>query len=1241
MSSAGYLHSARSRVARLPEREGFVVLDAETAAAAATEAHALRVALSTIRLARRLGVAPTRAFDPELLPYADDHDNTVFDAPLTSALLGSRVRFMRGWKQYQSCVKGYNGLGLIAELVLADLDAQTRWDAAAALAERRAFVASRRDATGAPVFGPGEVEALSAEALGAVDAQDLAVWRVCATRTIVCSTSSNMGISLHEILRAMQAAQVTVAGRTLPLLGLDEGRLIIWCPDEEADFMNPEKTAFLRAIEAESPPLTTLHTYINRRQRDPGALQDALTLGGYFFPTNPQSADELQNLLANALRTLAATRGVPETALMDVPEVRRMLTTLGCRIEAERVVVTRGVESGLYGLMAAYLLMLEETLPLDGVTAISTWNQASIGAALAGAVLADEALRDVERLPPGVRRLLAEVLPATARWLGRHRLGQTIATRIHGVFDIANLQSLAQLLGVTVEKHLSGRGIAYVGLGSSSYANGNRCFEILKRSQGRGGPFGGKATFHPTTHTVNPVAQALVLAEDLYRLWVRRHAAGATAAEIVAEARLRVRKPEPAGAAALSGYLLARLDGGSLSVAELAWSLRLSGFDAARFLWLCGYSPDAQGAGWFVQEASEEGELMEGLAEALLNCLELPIEELETLAAEERAHSRANYRRAPLDPPPFEALEPVVNLYLTGDNTAQPDEALLAALVAEFELRAQDLSRVVRDAPGVRATAPAIAAASAVPLPPTSLLDLPGFAREIFVRNATRTFLVDTLAAPARVLTYADVHDRAAALAGRFLAFGLGRGDRLAILLPNGATLACTYFACLMSGVVAVPVNPALSPREIGAVLGLSGAKRLLTVDALAGRLTEAPAPDVLPRFGPDEAPPEGAATAGAPFEPFAGASADDLFLILFTSGTTSLPKGVVHTIGSILGNAATFNAVMGFGAGLRMLHIWPMAYSSGILNTLISPFMAEGSVVLVPAFDARSALAFWLPVMAHAVTTLWLSPTMAAALNAIDRDPNGPDYARRAIQTVCCGTAPLAQATREQFEAKYGVPLMESFGLTETMILTGQSPRYNNRPRSVGPALPGVEITIGAFKEGDESDGEAALGGEILVSTPHLMQGYVDPKTGGVDWLPPGTFFPTGDIGRFDGEGNLFITGRKKDLIIRGGQTISPAAVREVLLGLPMVQDAVVVGVHSAFYGEEVGAALILRSGVDLEAVRGSILQACRERLHAGAVPGVMISVPKFPLGSTGKILGREVKVMLEAAVAQGRGRT
>ena len=174
--------------------------------------------------------------------------------------------------------------------------------------------------------------------------------------------------------------------------------------------------------------------------------------------------------------------------------------------------------------------------------------------------------------------------------LGERRLGLDVDTQIHGVFDLANLQSLGQLLGVVVERHLSGRGTAFVGLGSSSYSNGNRCYEILRDSFTQGGPFRGRDGFHPATHTLNPVAQALVYADDLRR--ASRHPRFAS---LASEARLtwlmqHARKPEPAGAAAMAGYLLTRLDAGTLSLAEVAATLRLSGFDASRFLEFAGFS---------------------------------------------------------------------------------------------------------------------------------------------------------------------------------------------------------------------------------------------------------------------------------------------------------------------------------------------------------------------------------------------------------------------------------------------------------------------------------------------------------------------------------------------------------------------------------------------------------------------------------------------------------------------------
>lgn len=653
----------------------------------------LDLATFTIRLARKLGVLPTVPYSPARLPYSDDNDNVVFDAPLATLVAGRRVQYLRGWKSYASCVKCYNALGLMGDHVLRELRRLQAASAESRRADVLAFARSRRRAetTGQtkPLFDDETLGRLTTSDLDGVDLEAVAIWKTFARRPIVCSTSSNMGISLHEALRFMQSTVVDVMGRRSTILNDDEGRLIIWCPDEQADFMNPEKTEHLRSLETEQPPLTVLHTYINRKQRDPGALRDALEAGGYFFPTNPQSTDEMQNLLANSLGDMAKQRRATTADLLADANVQYTLASLGCTVDGGHVVVRSGVDGGLYGLMAAYLLMLDETLPRHDARAVSTWNQASIGAALAAAILADQQLRRFDELPPTTREALATSCPGLTAALRTVHLGTDVATQIHGVFDLANLQSLGQLLGVVVERHLSGRGTAFVGLGSSSYSNGNRCYEILKDSFTTDGPFRGRDGFHPATHTLNPVAQALVYADDLRR--ASRHPRFES---LTSEARLawlmqHARKPEPAGAAAMAGYLLTRLDGGTLSLAEVAATLRLSGFDAARFLEFAGFNQNVQGTNWFLQEATEEGIFMEGLARITLQLLDLDVDELLALAARERAMSRERYQQTPIDPPAFEARNPMVTIYLTGDNTRQPRAKLVSAIYADY-LRHRD-----------------------------------------------------------------------------------------------------------------------------------------------------------------------------------------------------------------------------------------------------------------------------------------------------------------------------------------------------------------------------------------------------------------------------------------------------------------------------------------------------------------------------------------------------------------------
>ena len=246
-----YMRSRPVTPAGTGPRDGFVVL---SDAASPSAVEAFETALCTIRIGRRLGVLDTVARREGLLPYAKDHDNLVFDAPIASWIANLRIRYLRGWKDYESCVKGFNGLGLISDLVVRDLRRLCRLTPAERAVEVRRFLTSRKRIVKGqlqPLFTASEAAQLVANVSKEISDIDLAIWRVCADRTIVCSTSSNMGISLHQILRRMQGTKIAIGGKEVPLLNADEGQLIIWCPDKEADFMNPEKTAALCAIEAE------------------------------------------------------------------------------------------------------------------------------------------------------------------------------------------------------------------------------------------------------------------------------------------------------------------------------------------------------------------------------------------------------------------------------------------------------------------------------------------------------------------------------------------------------------------------------------------------------------------------------------------------------------------------------------------------------------------------------------------------------------------------------------------------------------------------------------------------------------------------------------------------------------------------------------------------------------------------------------------------------------------------------
>lgn len=617
---------------------------------------AAEIALTTLQMARRLGISTPSIEVRGAHPYSHQTDTLVFAAPILGELLQREVFFLRGWKQFQSCIKGFNALGLMAEQVVDWLQRFKELSKTERHAVIREFLVSH------------DLSAASENSEGVINEIDLASWHCFSRKPIVCSTSSNMGISLHEILRLLQNRKQSCRYGMYTILRPSEGKLVIWCPDERADFMNPEKARLLRSIESEQPELTRLRTYINRQQRDPGALADALEAGGYFFPTNPQSTAELQNLLFGALVGDAVDApDAVSSALLDKKALETLLS-LGCKVDFERstIAVQRGVEGGIHGLMLPYWIMLEEICALHPVSRLETWNQASIGAALGAAILAEKLVASLDSLASPIRDRFSEAFPNISKEIldGSNDLAER---EIIGVFDIANMQSLAQLLGVTTERHKAGRSTAFVGLGSSSYSNGNRCFEILDDSAQSGGPFAGRASFLPATHTLSPVAQALILGEDLARVARTNESNGKDEAFAYAD---HAKKAESAGAAALAGVLLKLLDNGNLTVFEIALCLRRLGFDSRRFLVLHLLSLNDDSEEAFIQSASEEGNFMGQFAKDLLTLLDWPIAALIRHAARQ-VDARKGMMRD----------QGALVIYLTGDNCDQPSSTLIDELV--------------------------------------------------------------------------------------------------------------------------------------------------------------------------------------------------------------------------------------------------------------------------------------------------------------------------------------------------------------------------------------------------------------------------------------------------------------------------------------------------------------------------------------------------------------------------------
>ncbi|GHO93211.1 long-chain-fatty-acid--CoA ligase [Reticulibacter mediterranei] len=489
-----------------------------------------------------------------------------------------------------------------------------------------------------------------------------------------------------------------------------------------------------------------------------------------------------------------------------------------------------------------------------------------------------------------------------------------------------------------------------------------------------------------------------------------------------------------------------------------------------------------------------------------------------------------------------------------------------------------------------------------------------------------------------RICTNIELAQEATQLAGGLRTLGIEKGDRVLVMLPNRPEVLIAYQAIARAGAVIIPVLPLLKPPEVYYIAANSGAKAIVTSTPFLPTLRNALADLSTMRHmivtdtdeelagSPHVIPYKTVVTQGEEYADHSlsdldehAPTADDMAAILYTSGTTGQAKGVVLTHSSLIANAlngwhgASPDGDPRENFGETHLAILPLAHAYGILMLDIA-YLSGVKIVMHPRFDVHAVLS---AIERHRITFFAGVPAMFVALLYT---PDADSYDTSSLRNCGSGSAPLPMEVLKGFEQKFHCELGEGYGLSEaSAMLTSHRTGMPRKPGSVGTSIPGVELRIV-----DENDHEVPTGevGEIIARGPNVMQGYYNMAEATTETLRNG-WLHTGDMGRLDEDGYLYIVERKKDLIIRGGFNIYPRDVEEVLASHPAVIEAAVVGVPSQRMGEEVKAFVVVSSPIDVEA----LITYCRERLANYKTPSQIEIVDALPRNTIGKIDKKELR--------------
>ena len=471
------------------------------------------------------------------------------------------------------------------------------------------------------------------------------------------------------------------------------------------------------------------------------------------------------------------------------------------------------------------------------------------------------------------------------------------------------------------------------------------------------------------------------------------------------------------------------------------------------------------------------------------------------------------------------------------------------------------------------------------------------------------------VADPHRSLDYADLVRLAAVMRRQIDKATSAR--HVGLMMPSSCAFAGTFYGILWAGRTALPLNFLLQPAELAAVVRDADVEVIFTIKFFRHLAEALPVRVIYLEDLPLKREMLLQRARATPPVPKVGD--DDLAVLLYTSGTSGKPKGVCQTYRNLTADVTAAVSRARLQSDHLFLGILPLFHSFGLTTMLLVPVALKTSVYYLPRFQPREVLE---TIRDRRISVTMMIGSMYAALL---RSKTGGRQELASLEYAVAGGEALPDAVFEQFKQRFGVEIIQGYGMTEAAPVVSLNVPWSNRVGTVGRAIPGV--AVGAF---DEKGEELAPGqiGELWIKGPIVMKGYYKNPEETAAVLTPDGWYKSGDMGMVDTEGYVSITGRKKEMIIVGGENVYPREVEAVLEDHPAVHDAAVIGQPDASRGEVVVAFVTLSEGK--QAAEIELRDFCRDRIAGYKIPRRVIIAQDLPRGPTGKIHKRKLAEFL-----------